>query len=115
MKAADFRLAAGVPAVLVVHLVFGWAWTILAAVGVGYWHGRRGWLAGAICVGVSFVLLILYNFVVAPGPTVRMGTVMGGILQNVPAWAVFALTGLIGVLIGTAGGGLGSGLRRIMR
>ncbi len=111
MKGACLRAACGVAAALAVHLVIGWAWTLVVAIGVGFWHGRGGWLVGAASVGLSFVILIAYNFVVAPAPVGRMGEVMGGILGGLPAPAIFIGTGLIGFLIGTAGGGLGSGAR----
>lgn len=92
------------------HLLLGWAWTILAGIVVGVWQGRRGWLVGAAGVGLSWLGLVVYNLVVAPGPVGRMADTLGGILGNLPGFAVMALTVLIGVLLGVVGGGLGTRL-----
>ena len=108
------KVLCGGAAALVIHLVIGWAWTLAAGVGAGFWQGRCGWLAGAGSVGLSFSLLIAYNFVAAPVPVGRMGAVMGGIMGGLPPAAVFVLTGLIGLLIGAVGGGLGAAARQII-
>jgi hypothetical protein len=93
---------------LVIHLLLGWAWTILAGIVAGVWALRRGWLLGGAGVGLSWLVLIGYNFVVAPGPVGRMTDTMGGILGHLPGIAVVGLTLLMGVLLGTVGGGLGT-------
>ncbi len=114
MKSALLKVTCGAAGALVVHVAVGWAWTIVAAAGAGFWQGRRGWLAGAASVGLSFAALMAYSFVVAAAPVERMGMVMGGILGGLPAAAVYLITGLVGLLLGTAGGGLGSGVRRLL-
>ena len=115
MKGLGLRLVCGSAAALVFHLVMGWAWTIVAAIGVGFWQERGGWLAGAVSVGLSFVLLIAHSWLVAPGAVARLGTVMGAMFYGMPAPLIFVGTALTGILIGIAGGGLGSGVRRLIK
>ena len=93
---------------LVLHLLLGWMWTMLAGIAVGVWIGRRGWLVGGIGVGLSWLGLVLYNFVVAAGPVGRMTDTLGGILGNLPGLLIVALTVLIGVLLGAVGGAVGT-------
>ena len=95
---------------LILHLLLGWAWTILAGVVVGVWQGRGGWLVGGIGVGASWLTLVLYNVIVATEPVGRMTDTLGGILGNLPGIAVIIITMLIGVLLGLVGGGLGTQL-----
>lgn len=98
---------------LALHLTLGWAWTLLAGVAGGVWAGRRGGVVGGAGVGLGWLLLVIYNFAVA-APAVRaMTATMGGILGNLPAWAVVALTLLVGVMLGATGGVLGARLARV--
>ena len=98
---------------LAIHLILGWAWTILAGIAVGAWAVQRGWLLGGGGVGLSWLVLILYNMIIAPGPVGRMTETFGGILGNLPGFSIIAITLLIGVLLGTVGGGLGTQIRRL--
>ena len=108
------RISCGVFASLTIHLLVGWAWTILAAVSVGYWQGKRGALAGALAVGLSYLSLVIYSLIAAPAQTMQMADIMGEIIGGMPAVAVFVVTLSTGVLIGGAGGGLGAAIRRAM-
>ena len=90
------------------HVLLGWAWTILAGLAGGLWIGRRGWLVGGIGVGLSWLGLVLYNIAVAAGPVGRMAETFGGILGNLPGPLIVALTVLIGGLLGAVGGALGT-------
>ena len=100
---------------LLLHMLLGWAWTILAGMAVGVWIGRRGWLVGGIGVGLSWLGLVLYNFVVAAGPVGRMTDTFGGILGNLPGFVIVAITVLLGVLLGMIGGGLGTQLGLLLK
>ncbi len=93
---------------LLLHLLLGWMWTMLAGIAVGVWIGRRGWLVGGIGVGLSWLGLVLYNFVVAAGPVGRMTDTLGGILGNLPGPLIVALTVLIAGLLGAVGGAVGT-------
>ena len=100
---------------LVLHMLLGWAWTLLAGVVAGVWVGRRGWLVGGMGVGLSWLVLIVYNFIMASGPVGRMTETLGGILGNLPGFAVVGITLLIGVLLGTLGGGFGTQIRLLLK
>ena len=100
---------------LVLHLLLGWMWTVLAGVVVGVWKGPRGWLFGGIGVGLSWLGLVIYNFVVAAGPVGRMTDTFGGILGNLPGFVIVAITVLLGVLLGMIGGGLGTQLGLLLK
>ena len=99
----------------ILHLLLGWAWTILAGLVVGLWKGSGGWWVGGLGVGLSWLGLILYNFSVAAEPVGRMTAVLGGILGNLPGLVVIAATLLIGLLLGTVGGGLGTQTRLLIK
>lgn len=100
---------------LILHLLLGWAWTVVAGVAVGIWKGPRGWLVGGIGVGLSWLGLVVYNYLVAAGPVGRMVDTLGGILGNLPGPVIVALTVLIGVLLGAVGGALGTQINLLAR
>ena len=100
---------------LILHLLLGWAWTILAGLVAGLWKGPGGWWVGGMGVGLTWLGLILYNFSVAAEPVGRMTEVLGGILGNLPGMAVVGATLLIGILLGTVGGGLGTQIRLLIK
>ena len=100
---------------LVLHILLGWAWTFLAGVVAGVWVGRRGWLVGGVGVGLGWLVLVMYNIIVASGPVGRMTETLGGILGNLPGFVVLGITVLIGVLLGTVGGGLGTQVRLLSK
>jgi len=100
---------------LLLHVVFGWAWTMGAGVVAGAWQGPGGWRTGGLGVGLGWLLLMGYNGIVAPEPVGRLADTLGGILGGLPGLAVFAITLLIGVLLGTVGGGLGTQFSLVLR
>lgn len=99
---ATFALA------LVLHLALGWAWTLGAGVVGGAWAGRRGWMVGLTGVGLDWLVLVLYNYIVAPEPTAEMARVMGALLGGWSGGATVVLTLLIGGLLGALGGAIGT-------
>ena len=95
---------------LTLHLTLGWAWTLAAGLAGGFWAVRRGWLVGLLGVGLGWAALVGYNAVVA-GPAVRqMTTTVGGLLGNLPGFAVVIATVLIGAVLGALGGAAGTQL-----
>jgi hypothetical protein len=99
---------------LALHLTLGWLATILAGVVAGAWFIRKGWLWGGAVGVADWAILVAYNFIVASGPVSRMTAAVGGILGNLPGWAVVAVTLLIGAVLGMAGGYLGASLRLLV-
>ena len=98
---------------LSIHLVVGWQWSIAGGLLAGVFHTRTGWLTGTMAVGISWALLILYNFVAAPEASARFLVVTGGILGNLSGPMVVVVTVLIGALVGLLGGLMGSLLRTL--
>lgn len=99
---------------LVVHVLFGWIWSISGAVVAGAISRRLGPLVGASCMVLSWGLLVLYGFVVAPGETAEMARVVSALLGNLPAPVTVALTLFVAATLGLAGGWLGMSLRRLV-
>lgn len=102
-------------AALVLHIFVGWGWTILGGVFAGVWVVRWGGVVGACAVGLEWLLLVAYNFVVAGREVSTMAAVLGGILGNLPGAVIVAITLLIGALLGGLGGIIGSNLVRVFR
>ena len=95
-----------------IHLLLGWAWTAAAGVLAGWWGPKKGWLVGALAVGLGWGTLVLYSFFIAREPFERMTEVVGGIFAGIPGALVPVATVLMGALLGTAGGLLGTSIRR---
>lgn len=99
---------------LILHVFVGWAWSFAAALLLGFWMTKRGWLWGGALLSLSWALAVAYNWIVAAGPVSRMLDVMGGILGNLSGFAVVLITILLGGLLGLIGGGLGSSLAQLL-
>ena len=112
MKALP-RIGGAVLLALVLHLTLGWAWTPLAGLLAG-WH-MRGWIFGALVVGVDYGLLVAFSFAVDPRAVGTMTDTMGGFLGNMPSGAVVALTVLIGVVLGGLSGAAGAQGARLVK
>lgn len=93
---------------LALHLILGWPWSILGGVFAGLTAVRTGWLLGAAAVGLSWALIVLYNFTVAAPETARFLSVTGGLFGNMSATMVVVVTILIGVVLGLLGGTIGA-------
>lgn len=100
---------------IAIHLGLGWAWTVLAGVGIGLWHGQtlRSMGIGALGVGLGWATLVGYSFL-ASGPSTRvMIDTVGGLMGNTADWLVVAATVLIGSLLGMLGGLVGGQFARL--
>ncbi len=97
-------VAIGAALSLAIHVILGWAWTLLAGLVAGFFAKRLHGLAGGLAVGLAWSMLIVYSFAVAGAPTGRMITVTGYIFGGLPSVLVLVATLLIGVILGTAGG-----------
>ena len=93
---------------LVLHLLLGWGWTLAAGIAGGFWAVRRGWLVGALGVGLDWLVWLLYDYAVARAATSEMVRVLGGILGNLPGVAVVGFTLLLGLVLGALGGFVGT-------
>lgn len=99
---------------LALHVVLGWPWSILGGVAAGMASTKTGWLVGTFSVGISWALLVLYNFVVAPVETSRFLTVTGGLFGNMSGPMLVVVTVSLGLILGLLGGVVGSLLRSIV-
>ena len=106
---------------LVAHLLLGWSWSIAGGIAYGYWLGTKEGigpalvtgLMGALCVGMAWGVLVIYNVVVAQEETLKMFDIMGGILGNLDGSLIVVLTILIGAILGLLGALVGNQVRRI--
>ncbi|MYF41117.1 MAG: hypothetical protein F4221_09785 [Rhodothermaceae bacterium] len=104
------RLLLGTVTALAFHLMFGWAWSVAGGIVAGVLGRKRGWLAGGIAVGLSWGVFLVHAFIVASAPTQRLLDIIGGLFGGIPSILVPAITVLPGVLLGIAGGALGSSI-----
>ena len=108
------KVALTIVLALLLHWILGWAWTCAAGLVGGFWKGPGGWYLGGLAVGSAWLVWLLYNVAVAPAAVMRMAGMYGGIMGGIPGPVILATTLVMGILIGTVGGGLGSQLRLIM-
>ena len=108
------KLIATAVAAFMLHFALGWAWTLAAGVGAGVWQGRGGWHLGALAVAMEWAGWVIYSFTVDARAVHLMTETMGGVLGNMPFFAVVVLTLLIGVILGGLGGGVGTRLRYLL-
>lgn len=100
---------------LVLHLLVGWWATPVAALAGGFWKGRGGWWLGLVALVASWGSLVGYTAAVDADSFGRMAVTVGGLLGNLPGFAVVAATLLIGGLLGMLGGLAGSQVRYLTR
>ncbi|MXW84292.1 MAG: hypothetical protein F4246_12180 [Rhodothermaceae bacterium] len=105
------RLLLGTVTALAFHLMFGWAWSVAGGIVAGVLGRKRGWLAGGIAVGLSWGVFLVHAFIVASAPTQRLLDIIGGLFGGIPSMLIPPITVLPGVLLGIAGGALGSSIK----
>ncbi|MEZ4696104.1 MAG: hypothetical protein R2832_06795 [Rhodothermales bacterium] len=89
------------------NIILGWQWCVAAGAVVGWWSIKRGWLAGASAVGLSWLVLVSLNYAAAGEAVARMSRTMAAFVPNAPAWAVPVATVIVGSILGAAGGFFG--------
>ncbi|MGA7304946.1 MAG: hypothetical protein WBW88_08730 [Rhodothermales bacterium] len=99
---------------LAFHLFLGWPWSIVGGAVAGLSMPRFGWLVGALAVGCSWSLLVLYNFAAAAPESARFLRITGGLFGNMSGVMVVVVTVLIGLVLGLLGGTIGGLTRRLM-
>ena len=99
---------------LLLHIFLGWAWTPIAGLVAGLWKGIGGWWTGGVAVGSSWLAIVGYTLFVAPDASMRLADILASMLGGVPAFLVFVATVALGVVSGTAAGGLGTGIRSLI-
>jgi len=102
-------------AALLLHVLLGWAWSALASVGGGYFSGKRGWIVGGGGLFASWAAITCFRVVQAPAQVSEMARVVAGLAGDLPAFITYLLTLFIGILLGIAGGFLGSSIAALKR
>lgn len=104
----------GLAVALVLHLTVGWVFSPLGAVVAAWWRNRgTGILIGTVVLVLSWLLLIIFNYVVAPETTAEMTRVVSGLVGIGPGIVTVLLTCFVAALLGAAGGGVGGALRHV--
>ncbi len=99
---------------LILHLLLGWPWVVLAGIVAGVLKGRWGGLHGALGVGLSWGMLLMQRLLETPAETGRLLGIMGDLFQG-SSFFVIGLSLCIGLLIGALGGVIGTQLRLLVR
>lgn len=100
---------------LALHILLGWQWSIVGGVAAGYGARRFAWAAGMIAVALSWMLLVVYNFAVAPAEMARFVKITSALFGNMPGPMLVLTTILIGALLGLLGGMIGGLARNLTR
>jgi len=95
---------------VVIHLVFGWAWTLVAGILGGALASKRGWLVGMVGVGSGWAACLVYSYAVAPEPTATMLGALSRLAGNIPGAVLVLASLLIGLALGLFGGVIGTQL-----
>lgn len=98
---------------LLVHVALGWLWGAASGMAAGILWSRGAWWKAALVVSCSWAILVLYSLSTAPGPTLELHRLLGGLAGGLPAWSAPFGVVAVGGLLGLAGGLVGSGIRRV--
>lgn len=74
---------------------------------VGFWVIRRGWLAGAAAVSIAWLVALIWNYSVALTEVRNLSATMGDFV-GIPGWLFPLATIILGFVLGTATGAVGS-------
>lgn len=97
------RLALCILASLLFHVILGWEWSLLGGIFCGMMIAKNPGVWGAVCVGSSWLLLIVFNLFRAREAVLEMITVTGQIVGNLPGFVIVLLTVFIGSALGFVG------------
>ena len=97
---------------LLLHLLVGWEWTLLAGVVYGFWVRRLAWLGAGVVGLLAWALLLLYSYVVAAESMGRMSDTIAALAGGSASWLVPLATLTVGFVLGALGGVLGAMLAR---
>ncbi|MEL7361947.1 MAG: hypothetical protein AAFN13_07730 [Bacteroidota bacterium] len=97
---------------LTLHVILGWAWSVLAAVFGGFVMGRGGSVVGALGLVLPWAGLVLWNLAVYGPEMARMTEAVGSLLGGLPSFVVPLLTLVTALVLGTLGGLTGASIRK---
>ncbi|MBL7976974.1 MAG: hypothetical protein JNN12_01440 [Bacteroidetes Order II. Incertae sedis bacterium] len=93
---------------LAVHLSLGWMYAPFVSLVGGFWQGRGGGRLGAAAMALSWLGLMIWNYMIAPSAMQKMFLMMSGILGNLPPFGFPAITLLFALLLGALSGYVGA-------
>ncbi|MEO1727022.1 MAG: hypothetical protein AAFR95_08325 [Bacteroidota bacterium] len=97
---------------LALHVILGWAWSVLGAVLGGFVMGRGGSVVGALGLVLPWSALVLWNLAFFGPEMARMTEAVGSLLGGLPSFVVPLLTLVSAFVLGTLGGLTGASLRK---
>lgn len=110
----SFAIVLAIVLCIALHVLLGWAFTVLGAASGAALANRRGWMVGLVGGAASWLLLATWSRTVDAAAVDEMLRVVGAILGNLPGVAVFLATVAIGAVLGLAGGWLGAATRNLL-
>ncbi|MFC2085840.1 hypothetical protein ACFLRO_01365 [Bacteroidota bacterium] len=99
---------------LALHVLLGWQWSIIGGVAAGLGTKRFGWAAGMISVSIAWLVLVAYNFSVAPAEMARFVAITSRLFGNLPGPLLVVMTISLGGLLGLLGGIIGGLIRSLV-
>jgi len=99
-----FAVPIGVLICLAAHIVLGWEYGVVGAIFVGWAAENGGFKLGAMTMGISWSILIGYNFIIAGPESVKMIKVMASIMGDLPGFATIVITLGVSLVLGGIGG-----------
>jgi hypothetical protein len=96
---------------LILHLILGWQWVVVAGIAGGYWQGKGGWRVGLVSITLAWLLLIIWNYLVTSVSIKQMFETMSAIMGGLPSFGFPMLTLVWAALLGVVSGAIGSQIR----
>ena len=98
---------------VVAHLLFGWIASLTGSLLAGWWHLKKGWLAGSTVLSLSWSVLLAWTFIVAGHESLEWARILSGLLGNMPTFVGVALSILIASILGGCSGFVGQSIARL--
>ncbi len=98
---------------ILIHLFVGWEYTILAGVFAGYFGKKFGPIQGMAALGIAWMSLLFWNFIVAKDPASKLVDFFSHLLGDLSPGLVLILIIGIACILGLLGGLIGQQIRML--